>query len=104
MLEGREQTIDVKPPTKESNLANPDLKDGGHPINWDISPDGKTLWCVAMSTNQLYDYDLTANETIDLLQMQTERYEAQGGKLEARDSRAIPFSTAINSLNAATGG
>ncbi len=50
------QTIDGKPPTPESNLAN----EKGHPINWDMSPDGKTLYCVPMSTNQLYAYDLTA--------------------------------------------
>src|SRR4051794_26882431 len=37
-LERLKQTIDGKPPTKESNLANPG---SGHPINWDVSPDGK---------------------------------------------------------------
>lgn len=50
------QTIDGRPPAKESHLADPE----GHPLNWDISPDGKTLYCVPMSTNQLYAYDLTA--------------------------------------------
>lgn len=55
-LERLKHTIDGKPPTKESNLANP--KDG-HPINWDISPDGKTLYSLPMSTNRLYSYDLT---------------------------------------------
>jgi len=54
-LERLKQTIDGKAPTKESKLADPN----SHPINWDISPDGKTLFCVAMSTNQLYAYDLT---------------------------------------------
>jgi sugar lactone lactonase YvrE len=54
-LERMKQTIDGKPPTKESHLA--DQK--GHPINWDISPDGKTLYSLPMSTNQLYAYDLT---------------------------------------------
>ena len=29
-------------------------------LNWEASPDGKTLWCVEMSTNQLYSFDLTA--------------------------------------------
>jgi sugar lactone lactonase YvrE len=29
--------------------------------NWDISPDRKTLWCIEMSTNQLYSFDLTAS-------------------------------------------
>ena len=55
-LKRLKQTIDGKPPTKESNLANPG---NGHPINWDASPDGKTLYAVAMSTNQLFSYDLT---------------------------------------------
>ena len=35
-------------------------KDGAI-LNWDASPDGKTLWCVEMSTNQLFSFDLTAN-------------------------------------------
>jgi sugar lactone lactonase YvrE len=55
-IERLKQTIDGKPPTKESNLANPKT---GHPINWDISPDGKTLYAQPMSTNGLYVYDLT---------------------------------------------
>lgn len=38
-------------------LAHPE----SHPINWDISPDKKTLWAVAMSGNQLYSYDLTGD-------------------------------------------
>jgi hypothetical protein len=50
------QTIDGKPPNAESLLAHPE----SHPINWDISPDRKTLFSVAMSGNQLYSYDLTA--------------------------------------------
>ena len=29
-------------------------------LNWDWSPDRKTLWCVEMSTNQLYSFDMTA--------------------------------------------
>jgi hypothetical protein len=75
------QTIDGKAPTKESNLANSDVTvtvqknsapsgsaplyqthvhyPAGHPINWDVSPDGKTLYSLPMSTNQLYAYDLT---------------------------------------------
>lgn len=36
-------------------LANPE----SHPINWDITRDGKTLYSVAMSGNQLFRYDLT---------------------------------------------
>jgi sugar lactone lactonase YvrE len=55
-LERLKQSIDGKPPTPETRLAlsNPD------PINWDISPDGKRLYAVAMSGNQLFSYDLTA--------------------------------------------
>src|SRR5262249_47375203 len=48
--------VDGQSPTPESRLALPD----GHPINWDISPDGKTLYCLPMTANQLYSYDLTA--------------------------------------------
>jgi hypothetical protein len=50
-----EQTIDGRPPAKESHLAD----EHSHPINWDISPDKRTLWAVAMSGNRLYSYDLT---------------------------------------------
>lgn len=54
-LERLKQTVDGHPPTAESHLAlaNPD------PLNWDLSPDGKTLYCVPMSANRLYSYDLT---------------------------------------------
>jgi hypothetical protein len=84
-VEHLKQTIDGKEPTKESNLANSDVHVSvqkqtspgssaplyqtqvgyptGHPINWDISPDGKTLYSLPMSTNQLYAYDLTATGT-----------------------------------------
>lgn len=55
-LERLKQTIDGKPPTAASLLALPET----HPINWDISPDGKTLFALAMSGNQLFSYDLTA--------------------------------------------
>ena len=51
------QTIDGQPPTAQSLLAHPE----SHPINWDVSPDRKTLWTVAMSGNQLFSYDLTGN-------------------------------------------
>jgi sugar lactone lactonase YvrE len=54
-VERLKQTIDGKAPTKESNLANAE----GHPINWDITPDGKTLYAQPMSTNNAYAYDLT---------------------------------------------
>jgi hypothetical protein len=56
-LEVLKQTIDGKPPAPDSHLADKD----GHPINWDISPDRKTIYCVPMSTNQLYSYDLGAD-------------------------------------------
>ena len=55
-LERLKQTIDGKPPAADSHLADAE----SHPINWDISPDRKTLYSVAMSGNQLYSYDLTA--------------------------------------------
>ncbi len=55
-LEVLKQTIDGKPPAADSHLADKD----GHPLNWDVSPDGKMLFCVPMNTNQLYSYDLTA--------------------------------------------
>jgi hypothetical protein len=54
-LERLKQTIDGKPPAADSHLAD----EKSHAINWDISPDGKTLYCVPMKTNQLYAYDLT---------------------------------------------
>ena len=49
------QTIDGHPPSVQSRLADPK----SHPINWEVSPDRKTLYAVAMSVNQLYAYDLT---------------------------------------------
>jgi hypothetical protein len=80
-IELLKQTIDGKAPTKDSNLANSDVQvivqkqtspgsaeplyrtqvsyPAGHPINWDISPDGKTLYALPMSTNNAYAYDLT---------------------------------------------
>jgi sugar lactone lactonase YvrE len=57
-LERLKQTIDGQPPTEASHLAlvpNPDV------INWDISPDGKTLYAQPMSGNSLFAYDLTAS-------------------------------------------
>ncbi len=53
-LERLTQTIDGKPPTAATRLAleKPD------PINWDISPDGKTLYAQPMSGNALFAYDL----------------------------------------------
>lgn len=56
-LDRLKQIIDGRPPLKTSYLA----EENSHPINWDISADGKTLWCVAMSGNALYSYDLTGD-------------------------------------------
>lgn len=56
-LERLKQTIDGQSPTAETRLAltpNPD------PINWDISPDRKTLYSQPMTGNALFAYDLTA--------------------------------------------
>ncbi len=55
-LERIKQTIDGKPPTDETRLA---LTPRPDPINWDISPDGKTLYAQPMSGNTLFSYDLT---------------------------------------------
>lgn len=54
------QTIDGKTPSDESLLAN----ENTHPINWDVTPDRKTLYAIAMSGNQLYRYDLTATDKL----------------------------------------
>jgi hypothetical protein len=56
-LEKLTQTIDGKAPDAKLHLAD---RPTGHPLNWDASPDGKTLYCVPMSTNRLIAYDLTA--------------------------------------------
>ncbi|MBM3995097.1 MAG: SMP-30/gluconolactonase/LRE family protein [Planctomycetes bacterium] len=54
-------TVDGQPPplalTKDGTE-----KGAGHGavLNWDWSPDRKTLWCVEMSTNQLFSFDLAA--------------------------------------------
>jgi hypothetical protein len=52
-LEKLEVTVDGK-------TAPEALTKDGAILNWEASPDGKTLWCVEMSTNQLYSFDLTA--------------------------------------------
>jgi hypothetical protein len=52
-LEKFEVGVDGQPPPKAIT------KDGAI-LNWDWSPDRKTLWCVEMSTNQLYSFDMTA--------------------------------------------
>ncbi|MCO6459301.1 MAG: hypothetical protein J5I93_28665 [Pirellulaceae bacterium] len=55
-LERLKQTIDGRPPSEATRLA----LDKPDPINWDISPDGKTLYAQPMRGNGLYAYDLTA--------------------------------------------
>jgi len=55
-LDRLKQSIDGQPPKADSHLAD----EHGHPISWDTSLDGKTLYAVAMSSNKLYRYDLTA--------------------------------------------
>jgi hypothetical protein len=106
-VERLKQTIDGKAPTKESNLANAEVRvsvqkqaspggsaplyqtqaafPAGHPINWDISPDGKTLYALPMSTNNLYAYDLT--QTGDTLAGKSLGTLVQGAK--STDCRAM---------------
>lgn len=52
-LDKLSMTVDGKPVPKEIS------KDGAIQ-NWDATADRKTLYCVEMSTNQLYAFDLTA--------------------------------------------
>lgn len=52
-VEHLEITVDGQPAPKEIS------KDGAI-LNWETSPDGKILWAVEMSTNQLFSFDLTA--------------------------------------------
>ena len=66
-LEILEITVDdAAPPEALTRVGKSPDKDGkggqhGAILNWDWSPDKKTLWCVEMSTNQLYSFDMTAN-------------------------------------------
>jgi len=56
-LERLRQTIDGQPPTADMRLT---MSSARHdPINWDISPDGKTLYAQPMNVNSLFAYDLT---------------------------------------------
>lgn len=59
-LDVLDQTIDGKAPAADSHLAD----ETPPPLNWDITPDGKTLYCQPMSTNALYSYDLTAEGNV----------------------------------------
>lgn len=52
-LDKLDVTVDGQPAPKA-------LTKDGAILNWEASPDGKTLWCVEMSTNQLFSFDLTA--------------------------------------------
>jgi hypothetical protein len=56
-LERLKQTIDSKP-APFLDLDEPDL------INWQTSPDRKTLYAVARQINQLYAFDLTAKGAV----------------------------------------
>jgi sugar lactone lactonase YvrE len=55
-LDKLDVTVGGQPAPKEI------AKDGAI-LNWETSPDGKTLYCVEMSTNQLFAFDLTAAGT-----------------------------------------
>ena len=57
-LQRLKQVIDGRAPAEDSLLAHPK----SHPINWDISPDRKTLYAVPMSGNGLYAYDLAGDK------------------------------------------
>jgi sugar lactone lactonase YvrE len=58
-------------------------------LNWDASPDGKTLWAVEMSTNALYRFDLTtAGKTLAGTRIGDLLPEAKG-KPRRTDCRAM---------------
>ena len=59
-LEQLRQTIDGQLPGKDTHLADPK----SHPINWDITPDRKMIYAVAMGYNALFAYDLTGEGDI----------------------------------------
>src|SRR3712207_4234309 len=83
-LERLKQTIDGQPPTPETRLAltpNPD------PINWDISPDGETLYAQPMTGNALYAYDLSSDDGGDTLAGRTVGTLVPGAK--SVDCRAL---------------
>jgi sugar lactone lactonase YvrE len=77
-LEKLDVTVDGQPPPKEI------YKDGAI-LNWDASPDGKTLYCVEMSTNQLFRFDLTATGT----SIPGQRLGALLANAKATDCRAL---------------
>ena len=75
------QQVDGSPLTAESLLAAPQ----SHPINWEISPDRKTLYAVAMNDNALYRYDLTGNGQ----QLSAKRIAPLVSKATRSDCRAL---------------
>lgn len=77
-LERLDVIVDGQPVPKEI------AKDGAI-LNWDASPDGKTLWCVEMSTNQLFSFDLTAGGTT----IPGKRHGALLPNAKATDCRAL---------------
>jgi sugar lactone lactonase YvrE len=48
--------------TVEGQAAPKEITKDGAILNWDWSPDRKTLYAVEMSTNELFSFDLTAKE------------------------------------------
>ena len=80
-LELLSQRVDGAPPTAQSHLAAPQ----SHPINWEISPDRKTLYAVAMSSNSLYRYDLTGTGQ----ELQATRIGPLVSKATKTDCRAL---------------
>jgi sugar lactone lactonase YvrE len=77
-VEKLDVTVDGQPPPKEI------YKDGAI-LNWDASPDGKTLWCVEMSTNELFSFDLTATGST----IPGKRHGALLPNAKATDCRAL---------------
>ena len=75
------QTIDGGAPSASSLLAHPE----SHPINWEVSPDRKTLYAVAMSGNQLYAYDLTGQSDV----LEGKSLGALSAKAKNTDCRAL---------------
>jgi len=62
-LETLTVTVDGQPCPKEIIGLNPKAHASAI-LNWDASPDGKTLWCVEMSHNMLYSFDMTATGSV----------------------------------------
>lgn len=56
------QKADKVEVTVDGGAAPKALTKDGAILNWDASPDGKTLWCVEMTTNQLYSFDMTGDK------------------------------------------